>query len=551
MLPAGHLFWVSLLALLSSCLADLFTSVADLQRLLHVEKNIPQIIDEYISAERKRLEELKSFVDNYQVKNDDLQKNLEYVSNPINAFRMIKRLTSTWKELEERMRNDRSESFLQNISTSDREFPHDEDLAGAAIGLLRLQDTYRLDTRELANGVVQGKKIGKELSAHDCFEIGRLAYNAEDYYHTLLWMQESMDRAEKENPPTATEADILEYLAFALYKQGNVKRALLATDRLYKIYPGHPRAKGNIKWYEDQLLAEGVRQSEMRKNIPTLDNIRPADNLENTERTIYEALCRNEVPRSVKETSKLYCYYKRDRPFLLIAPFKIEILRFNPLAVLFRDVISEEEVDVIQDLARPKLARATVQNSQTGQLETASYRISKSAWLKGTDDEVVDRINKRMDLMTNLEMETAEELQIANYGIGGHYDPHFDFARKEETKAFSDLGTGNRIATVLFYMSQPELGGGTVFTELKTTVMPSKYDALFWYNLLPSGEGDLRTRHAACPVLLGEKWISNKWIHELGQEFRRPCGLKPSVQERYVGDLGGPEPRNAPNLRPY
>lgn len=59
MLPAGHLFWVSLLALLSSCLADLFTSVADLQRLLHVEKNIPQIIDEYISAERKRLEELK------------------------------------------------------------------------------------------------------------------------------------------------------------------------------------------------------------------------------------------------------------------------------------------------------------------------------------------------------------------------------------------------------------------------------------------------------------------------------------------------------------
>jgi prolyl 4-hydroxylase len=140
---------------------------------------------------------------------------------------------------------------------------------------------------------------------------------------------------------------------------------------------------------------------------------------------------------------------------------------------------------------------------------------------------------------------------LANYGIGGHYDPHFDFARKEETKAFSDLGTGNRIATVLFYMTQPEMGGGTVFTELKTTVMPSKNDALFWYNLYRSGEGDMRTRHAACPVLLGVKWVSNKWIHEAGQEFRRPCGLKMSTNERYVGDLGGPEPQYHLNISPY
>lgn len=29
---------------------------------------------------------------------------------------------------------------------------------------------------------------------------------------------------------------------------------------------------------------------------------------------------------------------------------------------------------------------------------------------------------------------------------------------------------------------------------------------MFWYNLKLSGEGDYRTRHAACPVLLGNKW---------------------------------------------
>ena len=27
-----------------------------------------------------------------------------------------------------------------------------------------------------------------------------------------------------------------------------------------------------------------------------------------------------------------------------------------------------------------------------------------------------------------------------------------------------------------------------------------------WYNLLKNGDGDNRTRHAACPVLVGSKW---------------------------------------------
>ena len=29
---------------------------------------------------------------------------------------------------------------------------------------------------------------------------------------------------------------------------------------------------------------------------------------------------------------------------------------------------------------------------------------------------------------------------------------------------------------------------------------------MLWYNLMLSGEGDFRTRHAGCPVLVGTKW---------------------------------------------
>uniref|UniRef100_A0A0N5AR18 procollagen-proline 4-dioxygenase n=1 Tax=Syphacia muris TaxID=451379 RepID=A0A0N5AR18_9BILA len=526
--------------------ADVFTSMAHLESLVRAEKDIPKIITNYVIMETKRLQDLRRFVD--EASESDRAATISSTktfTNPVNAFLIIKKLVKNWMTVKNFMKNDESAEFRRNV-TAYRNFnaikyPTQTDLSGMAIGLLRLQDTYRLNTKDIADGI----KLDIYILAGDCFEIGRVAYLEEDYYHTILWMQEALNRVMNESESTAPIEEILEYLAYSLYKQGNLKHALQLTDRLYKMAPNHPRAKGNVKWYEDLLLEEGVKRNDMRRHIGAIKNERSKNILASLEQNVYEALCRDEVPVSIKETSKLYCYYKMDRPYLLLAPFKVEILRFNPLAVLFHDVISDEEVKIIQTLASPKLKRATVQNSETGELETATYRISKSAWLRSYDHEVVDRINKRCDLMTNLEQETAEQLQIANYGIGGHYDPHFDFARKEEPRAFDSLGTGNRIATVLFYMTQPTNGGGTVFTELKTA-----NDALFWYNLLRSGEGDLRTRHAACPVLTGVKWVANKWIHERGQEFRRPCGLKPSTSEKYVGDLSGIEPRHHLNIKP-
>ncbi|CAF1246049.1 unnamed protein product [Rotaria magnacalcarata] len=76
-------------------------------------------------------------------------------------------------------------------------------------------------------------------------------------------------------------------------------------------------------------------------------------------------------------------------------------------------------------------------------------------------------------------------------------------------------------------MSDVEWGGATFFPLFGGYVTPKKGSTLFWYNLHASGEADYRTLHAACPVLIGNKWIANKWIHEYGQEFRRRCSLDP------------------------
>uniref|UniRef100_A0AC35TZT5 Procollagen-proline 4-dioxygenase n=1 Tax=Rhabditophanes sp. KR3021 TaxID=114890 RepID=A0AC35TZT5_9BILA len=519
----------------ASAKCDLFTAMVDLENLKAGEKLVGEHIENYIASEEKRIDKLKELAKEYSSRTID-NKDISYITNPVNAYTLIKKMSNDWTIIQTLMNDNKAEHFIKEVkdqrAAKTIKYPGEEDFNGAALALIRLQETYNLSTTDLADGIILGNNVNKLLTAHDCFEIARSAYNDADYYHCIKWIQESMNRWENEATKTIEYTELLEYMAFSLYKQGNVKRALAMTKKLAALDPAHPRTKGNLKWYEEMLSEE----EKMDSVLPPLKNERPTFKMI-PEQTVYESLCRGENTPDIKMLSKVYCYYKRDLPFLKLAPIKVEIVRFKPLAVLFRGVISDHEIKIIQEMATPRLKRATVQNAKTGALETASYRISKSAWLKDQEHPVINRINKRIGLMTNLNQATSEDLQIANYGIGGHYDPHFDFARKEETNAFKRLGTGNRIATVLFYMSQPEQGGATVFTELDMPNFPQHHDALFWYNLKRNGEGDERTRHAACPVLTGVKWVSNKWIHEIGQEFTRPCGLTEGVEENFVGDL--------------
>jgi len=115
-------------------------------------------------------------------------------------------------------------------------------------------------------------------------------------------------------------------------------------------------------------------------------------------------------------------------------------------------------------------------------------------------------------------------LQVLNYGIGGYYEPHCDFSTANNPNAFLP-GAGNRLATFILYLTDVEKGGATVFPRIGAAVWPEKGGAAFWYNIRSDGIPDDRTLHGACPVLVGYKWVCNKWFHESGNEFTRPCPL--------------------------
>ncbi|RUS90206.1 hypothetical protein EGW08_001987, partial [Elysia chlorotica] len=121
--------------------------------------------------------------------------------------------------------------------------------------------------------------------------------------------------------------------------------------------------------------------------------------------------------------------------------------------------------------------------------------------------------------------------RTVNYGLGGHYSVHLDAFEDKRTIEDRRKGPGNRIATLLLYLSDVTRGGSTVFTKADIAVPPIKNMALFWYNYRPDHHLDYLTYHAGCPVVIGHKWIANKWVWTAGNTFRRRCALSPHASQ--------------------
>mmetsp|Transcript_21121 Transcript_21121/g.32044 ORF Transcript_21121/g.32044 Transcript_21121/m.32044 type:complete len:482 (-) Transcript_21121:13-1458(-) len=211
----------------------------------------------------------------------------------------------------------------------------------------------------------------------------------------------------------------------------------------------------------------------------------------------------------------------------------LKVLSCAPRVFEIQNFLSKTEIDHIMKIA----TGSTLHESSTkagihGESRNdASTRTSKNTWVKRGQSPIIDTIYRRAaDLMhldeaylrqrqdhemPHLPSKTsnAEQLQLVHYDKGQQYTPHHDFA-------MPSLGAGQpmRFATILFYLNEGMEGGETTFprwrnaedsSELK--VIPEVGKAILFYNLLPDGNPDDLSQHAAKPVRKGEKWLINLW----------------------------------------
>jgi prolyl 4-hydroxylase len=375
------------------------------------------------------------------------------------------------------------------------------------------------------------------LSGKDCFQMGRLAYFKNDYYHTILWVEYAMTQTNN----TQELSDMYDYLNFAYYQQGDVAYAAKLAEEWIRIDPTNSRANNNLEHYrlmlqqnKDQAaFVEDQKSEHETKEAARGSSHRPVRRPYTpwTSQQLhhdYEKLCRGEQTEYVNPYQhQLSCAYRRIDPVFTLTPLKEEILHMDPLIRIFHDVLAPSEKKLMKEMAAPRLHRSVVFQSGNDLTET-EYRISKTAWIADSEDPGIRQISMKAGTIAGLNLNTVEHLQVLNYGIGGHYEPHYDFSTATDETDFSD-NIGNRIATVIFYIEDVEAGGATAFPAVGVRVTPEAGAAGLWYNLHRSGVGDTRTIHGACPVLAGTKWVATKWFHERGQEFVRPCALDPAL----------------------
>ncbi|CAI5495508.1 unnamed protein product [Closterium sp. Naga37s-1] len=182
--------------------------------------------------------------------------------------------------------------------------------------------------------------------------------------------------------------------------------------------------------------------------------------------------------------------------------------------------------------ARPRLERSEVVAREGEGTNVDDVRTSFGTFLDYQQDDVIKAIEQRLAAWTFLPVENQEAMQVLRYQEGQKYEAHHDFFEKEGQQG------GHRYATVLMYLTEGLMGGETVFPDAKDPVekddtwsecgkqgvaaKPIKGDALLFFSLTPSAELDLKSLHAGCPVISGEKWSATKWIRV--DAFYTPSG---------------------------
>lgn len=200
---------------------------------------------------------------------------------------------------------------------------------------------------------------------------------------------------------------------------------------------------------------------------------------------------------------------------IVLADKQVEVLFtiHTPEIILFGNVLSNEECDTLIAYAEQHLAPSTVITDHDDGQQLHAARTSNGAMLQRGESTFIAMVEARLAALVNWPVENGEGLQVLKYGKGNEYRPHFDWFDPALPGPRKHLERGGqRVGTIIMYLSDVDAGGSTTFPVVGCQVKPRKGSAVYFANTNAFGVPNTNAYHGGDPVITGLKFIATKWL---------------------------------------
>lgn len=194
---------------------------------------------------------------------------------------------------------------------------------------------------------------------------------------------------------------------------------------------------------------------------------------------------------------------------------RVSLVLQQPQLVVFENLLTEPECRRLIAQAESRAQTSTVIDDHSGAARLDPHRSSLGASFTPAETPEIALIEARIAALLGWPASHAEGLQVMRYDVGGEYRAHFDYFDPAKSGSHSHLSqAGQRVGTLVIYLCDVPLGGGTLFPSLGLEVRPRCGGAVYFANVDATGAIDPSTLHAGAPVHSGLKYIATKWLRE-------------------------------------